>query len=533
MKKILLLMTMSLMAFTNVFAALEEIVHIYPPMTYIKGKQGVTAHTVYGGEPETNKVWFRGEAINESLIDYTRPEVVGTNVFKYLAISAIDNNKENILETESWLILDEVNLQNAIGDINLDYFYSIRNTDKSGGRSRIQVMVSSDYTGDISTANIQAATWTDITPAVYKPIDKSGDQQIDYFKHKIDLNQFVGKNVRVAFKYTCDYTGLKSVDGSPLMIRIGDIRIVEGVDNNGFENILSVDFEDESYGTVNGADSGGAYVEGYKIGPVGGEFEKHAINQVADLNSQNFYVFQSNSTKEFDDGKVGVDNRYLRLSGKDANLDRIAWFISPELDFSNISNAYMEFKNSIRYGTFINYNIELLIIEGYEGYDGDGSPKDQITALHNITSRVTWGEAKNGYYFNPTWTNSGKVNLSDFVGKKVRFAFRTNFLDATATNLIIDNINVFAKKSTSTSVRDDIHKAKWSIYPNPVLSQFNITGTERVKRAEVYSILGNKVVDLTITSQDGIDATSLKPGIYVLKLLGERGTVEFKKILKK
>ncbi|QZT36474.1 choice-of-anchor J domain-containing protein [Halosquirtibacter xylanolyticus] len=529
MKKVLLLITMSLVAFSSVFA--QESVLFYPTLRYLKGSNGATPVTIIGNAPETEKIWTRGNKISESLIDYTRP--AATDDYKYVAITALESNGTTVTETESWLVLDQVNLQNAIGAVNLDYYYSIRSADKSGGQSRVQILATTDFSGDVNSANIQAATWTDITPAEYKQIDNTVDPKIEYYRHTIELAPFVGKNVRIAVKYTCDYTGTKADNGSPLMFRIGDIRVTEQVDYSGFTSSLSVDFEDDSYGTVAGADFGGAYVDGYQIGPVGSEFEKHAINQVADLNQQNFYVFQSNSTKEFEAGKFGIDNRYVRLTGKNANLNRVAWFISPELDLTNVSNAYMEFKNSVRYGTFANYNIELLVIEGYTGYDGDGDPADQITATHNITSRVTWGETNKGYYYTPEWTNSGKVNLSDFAGKKVRFAFRTNFSDATATNLLLDDINVSTKKSTSTAVGDDKKQAQWTIYPNPVVSQFNISGTERINRVEVYSILGNKVADLTVTAQDGVDASTLAPGLYVVKLHGERGTVEFQKILKK
>ncbi|MCT4673817.1 MAG: T9SS type A sorting domain-containing protein [Prolixibacteraceae bacterium] len=535
MNKFLLLIVVALLSFSKASADVQEDILFYPTIKYLKGAHGALAYTIKGPAPETEKIWKRTRAIDASLLDYARP--VSTDQYNYVTISAIKTDK-TYESTEAWLVYDEVDLSNVIGGAFLDFYYSVRAMDKTGGKSRLQLFVSTSYTGTVTDA---ANNWENVTLEEFKGINNDTGQE--YYRETVNLEKYRGTSVRLAFKYTCDIAGTPETTGTPLMVKIGDFRVTQTIDNSVFKPILSENFEDNGFVSLADGESGASYINGYVFGKAGSEFEKIAFNEdtsdEAAYNSNNYYTFRSSATADFK-GKPGVDNSYIRLT-KGSTLDREAWLISSEVDLSVATGAYMEFKNASRFGVRTGFVRELYVLEGYTAYDGSGSPVEGLTneQMHNITLRATWStDLSTGDYFNPNWVESGMINLSDFVGKRVRIAFKVSYNLAAGSpipsnNLFIDDLKVMAAKSTSTGIDTPKQTTKWNIYPNPVVSQFAVSGAQAVDRIEVYSILGNKVADWKITNQVAIDASSLNPGVYLLKIYGERGAVSFQKIVKK
>jgi len=62
-----------------------------------------------------------------------------------------------------------------------------------------------------------------------------------------------------------------------------------------------------------------------------------------------------------------------------------------------------------------------------------------------------------------------------------------------------------------------------SIYPNPCQNQLKIQSSEKIKRGTVVSLEGKVVLQFNEMDQDNIDVSSLKGGIYLLKLETEKG----------
>lgn len=65
------------------------------------------------------------------------------------------------------------------------------------------------------------------------------------------------------------------------------------------------------------------------------------------------------------------------------------------------------------------------------------------------------------------------------------------------------------------NIEDNNYDNLISIYPNPVDDIINISKLDFNSEFEIYSILGNKILNGNLT--DKIDVTNLKPGIYLLK----------------
>ena len=63
-----------------------------------------------------------------------------------------------------------------------------------------------------------------------------------------------------------------------------------------------------------------------------------------------------------------------------------------------------------------------------------------------------------------------------------------------------------------------------SIYPNPCQNQLHIQSSERIKRGIVVSLEGKVIWQSKEIDQNNIDVSSLKEGVYLLKLETENGT---------
>ncbi|HHB78446.1 MAG TPA: T9SS type A sorting domain-containing protein [Saprospiraceae bacterium] len=70
---------------------------------------------------------------------------------------------------------------------------------------------------------------------------------------------------------------------------------------------------------------------------------------------------------------------------------------------------------------------------------------------------------------------------------------------------------------------DDLAVAPIEIYPNPATSFFQIENGEKVDLIEVFDLLGVKV--LQSTPQRYVDVTTLKPGLYFVRLSDRNGKV--------
>lgn len=78
---------------------------------------------------------------------------------------------------------------------------------------------------------------------------------------------------------------------------------------------------------------------------------------------------------------------------------------------------------------------------------------------------------------------------------------------------------------------EDFTENKISIYPNPATDQLyiNISGTAQV---EVYSILGNKVIQQNLSEGTALSLHNLKAGVYMVKI-SQDGYTTTKKLIKK
>ena len=81
----------------------------------------------------------------------------------------------------------------------------------------------------------------------------------------------------------------------------------------------------------------------------------------------------------------------------------------------------------------------------------------------------------------------------------------------------IKSWNEITKSLTYTPLAiEDEYSLAFSIFPNPTRSLLNITSKTPINRVEIYSILGKKILDITINT-NSVDISNLNRGVYIVK----------------
>jgi hypothetical protein len=76
-----------------------------------------------------------------------------------------------------------------------------------------------------------------------------------------------------------------------------------------------------------------------------------------------------------------------------------------------------------------------------------------------------------------------------------------------------------------TSVSNEGKENVISVYPNPCQNQLQFQSTEKIKTVSVISIDGKIVLQFNEMNQNNLDVSSLKVGIYLLKIETEQGKI--------
>lgn len=74
--------------------------------------------------------------------------------------------------------------------------------------------------------------------------------------------------------------------------------------------------------------------------------------------------------------------------------------------------------------------------------------------------------------------------------------------------------------STSTS---DLDTKDISIFPNPTTDYFEISADNSIATVEIYNIVGKKVVSFKHSEGNPYDVSTLRNGLYVVRVLNRRG----------
>lgn len=96
------------------------------------------------------------------------------------------------------------------------------------------------------------------------------------------------------------------------------------------------------------------------------------------------------------------------------------------------------------------------------------------------------------------------------------------------TEVFYDNISL--KENVTASV-DKVFGSNFSVYPNPTKNTISIRSSVSIDKAEVFNVIGKKVISSTRFENNSIDVSKLSKGVYFLKVTSG-DAIATKKIIK-
>jgi len=79
----------------------------------------------------------------------------------------------------------------------------------------------------------------------------------------------------------------------------------------------------------------------------------------------------------------------------------------------------------------------------------------------------------------------------------------------------------FYADQTSSVEIERLESGTPRLYPNPATDVFNIQNDEKIDRLEIFNVVGRMVHSSSHSSGNQVDASSLQPGLYFVKLFGQ------------
>ena len=221
-------------------------------------------------------------------------------------------------------------------------------------------------------------------------------------------------------------------------------------------------------------------------------------------------IFQVNNTAGQPVSPVSLISR----SWQQVPLAPDNWAISPAIDLTTVTGTVT-----------LNWKVQAAAAawneENYSVYAAVGNT---ITLLE--ASPVTFTEVYPGDATGPQLTRT--LDLSSLAGQTVHVAFRHH--DVVDQDwLSIDDVSVTTSLST-----ENFFKSNFAMYPNPAVSQLNLSSKSGVsiKNAQVTDINGRVVMTAAFDTVNGqLNVAGLNSGVYFITVESEsgKGTAKFVK----
>ncbi len=180
---------------------------------------------------------------------------------------------------------------------------------------------------------------------------------------------------------------------------------------------------------------------------------------------------------------------------------------------------------SIDASAFTHMHVDLFIADGTDITDKVWNLKFVDTADNDVLE-VNFNDASNPALEAGTWISIDvQVDLSNF-DKLNQFGITSANLNNLAW---YDNLYFYRAATASVNNNDLLG---FSMYPNPAVNRLNISAKETIQNADIFNVLGKKVMSLDINkTSESIDVSNLTSGIYLVKynVNGTTGTAKFVK----
>jgi len=156
--------------------------------------------------------------------------------------------------------------------------------------------------------------------------------------------------------------------------------------------------------------------------------------------------------------------------------------------------------------------------DNYDGWSNASSGTGVTTSASRTYVEHTSTSSSNTFTVDWTAPSEGTGDMTFYIG--------ANAVDATGNNqndnAAIDNFSITEMiADTTDSIPTGIDLAqldmKLSVYPNPMTNIVNIQGSVPGSKAQIYSINGNLVQELTLSNSSFVDVSEFETGVYFLR----------------
>ena len=207
------------------------------------------------------------------------------------------------------------------------------------------------------------------------------------------------------------------------------------------------------------------------------------------------------------------------------------WAIDPAVDNSQSVTITWDMKYTDNPG-----DVQVSVIPRWKKNIASGGSGDRVTYGNQKNATADWAE----YSFTRTissdcssqdtpeeGTNCYDTETYDDIelGMAVKFG-------ATGVKLLMDNIRTSIQETalgTENNIKDAL---SISVYPNPATDIITIKTPTKIKEIKAINILGQVTIDQNGPSEK-LNISSLKSGIYILKIMQENGSIATKRFIKK
>jgi hypothetical protein len=228
----------------------------------------------------------------------------------------------------------------------------------------------------------------------------------------------------------------------------------------------------------------------------------YAANNVISLYSEAFTASATISNVGWDDSlfeEVTIaGNKVLKITG--ANF--IGIDLDTYLDASNMTHLHMDYWLAVDWveGQVMNPKLS-----NHPGEAGEvnaldiSNPIDSQSEIKNWQSKDFALDGDRGAIKQFLITQAGKTGV-----------------------YYLDNVYMYVAGTASVS---DNELLNISMYPNPTSSRLNISAASTIKNAQIFNVLGKKVMSLNINkSSESIDVSNLASGMYLIKYSTDNAT---------
>ncbi|MBQ3689830.1 MAG: choice-of-anchor J domain-containing protein [Bacteroidales bacterium] len=354
-------------------------------------------------------------------------------------------------DSEVWLISPEIELGSSANSV-LKFSQSGQYFEVDV-KSSCSVLISTNYT----SGNPTSATWKDLEISEWPTAVKT------FVDNSVDLTDYKGQKIRVAFKYT-------STEEKAGTWQIKDFKVseVSAAPVSGYDGTNNTQTVITSYPYSNTL--------------------KNSLG--------NFSVYD---VKRFDASDSHVWSATSNGAVSSSTAEAESWLISPKFDLTNVQEPLLSFTTWYKDITTPSTYYTAYILENYDGSDISQATKTALT----ISFKATSG------------TQANNIDLKDYKGKKITIAFKYQSPEDFAGQYEIVNFSVKDNANTKGTYEDPYTCEEWKNLAAGTKGYVKCYIVGYVKSATNVVFNSTDAVNSNLAVSDNKNATEVSECVFV------------------